>query len=101
MIGRGSTPTIAYRLKDIDPATFTAVYLTIVQNGSVVLERDITTMSISSNVISWELTQEETLKFDETVKSDIQIRAKDMYNRAYVSYHSLENILGINKDGVI
>lgn len=101
MIGRGTTPTIGYIIEDdLDPTTFVVAYLTMVQ-GSTVVEKDITSMHIDNNVIYWELTQEETLLFDDDDYVDIQIRVRTNEGRAYDSMHSRESVLGINKNGVI
>lgn len=61
MIIRGTTPTIKYTFKAIDPATITAAYLTIKKGGEVVIEKDLAAASVGEDSLSWTLTQAETL----------------------------------------
>ena len=101
MIGRGSTPTIEFTLKEINPVSIVVAYLTINQNGVTILEKDITTMERGVKSISWELTQEETLLFDEKANCVCQIRARTADGKAYDSPLGVFKILEILKDGVI
>ena len=58
-IVRWTTPTIKITFDTIDPAEITAAYLTIKTNGSTVVSKDVTTMTVGDGFISWTLTQEE------------------------------------------
>lgn len=58
----GTTPTIAYKFKSIQPSDITVAVLTVIC-GEQTLERDLTTASVTEDGISWTLTQQETLAF--------------------------------------
>lgn len=58
---RGTTPTLIFKYSDITVSDITKAILTISQNGSIVIEKDISTATIGEDSISWELSQEETL----------------------------------------
>lgn len=58
---RGTTPTIKYTFSTVSVSDITAAYLTIVMNGSTLLEKDLTQATIDSDSISWTLTQQESL----------------------------------------
>lgn len=61
MIIRGTTPTIKYTFSYIDPAEITEAYLTIAQDDTTVLEKELSDASVGEDCISWTLTQSETL----------------------------------------
>lgn len=58
---RGTTPTISFQYSDITVSDITKAILSLKQSGQTVIERDLTTATISEDSISWELTQAETL----------------------------------------
>lgn len=58
---RGTTPTIEFTFSEVDPAEIDTAIFTIKQHNEIMIERDLTTAVVGSNVISWTLTQEETL----------------------------------------
>ena len=61
MIIRGTTPTIKYTFRVVDPASITAAYLTIKKGGEIVIEKDLAAASVGEDSLSWTLTQAETL----------------------------------------
>lgn len=61
MIIRGTTPTIKYTFKVVDPASITAAFLTIKKGGEIVIEKDLAAASVGEDSLSWTLTQAETL----------------------------------------
>lgn len=63
VIVKGTTPTIVYTFRAVDPSEFVKAYVTIRQNGSVILEKTLRDAEIGDGKISWTLTQEETLDF--------------------------------------
>ena len=68
---RGSTPTNTFNVNiDLTDAT---VYVTYSQKGQVILEKTNANMTINSDSIVVELTQEDTLKFS-TGDVEVQIR---------------------------
>ena len=61
---RGTTPTIKFTFSTIDSSDITDAFLTINQNDTKVIEKDIDTASIDTGEISWQLTQEECLSLE-------------------------------------
>ena len=61
---KGTTPTIQYIFPDVDVEDITVAFLTIRQAGIDVITRDIHSaeVDIEESMISWTLTQEETLQ---------------------------------------
>lgn len=55
----GTTPTIKYRFNTIDVESITTAYMTIKKDGAVIVKRSDPT--VDENILSWTLTQEETL----------------------------------------
>lgn len=60
-IVKGTTPTIKYTFRIVDPAEFVKAYITIKQNGKIILEKNLRDAETGEGYISWTLTQEETL----------------------------------------
>lgn len=99
---RGTTPTIRYTFRVVDPSNIVAAYLTMKQCGSNVVERDISTMTTGEAYVEWQLTQTETLALlaiDAPV--DIQMRYRTTDGKAYATIHEKEKIVEINKGGEI
>ena len=65
----GTTPSIGFRFHAVDVSGFSAAILTIV-DGEDKLEKDLTaaTVDTENNIITWTLTQAETLAFGDSVK---------------------------------
>lgn len=60
---RGTTPTITFQYSDITVSDLDSAILTLKQSGNTVIQRDISTAVVDTenNILSWVLTQEETL----------------------------------------
>ena len=58
----GTTPTIYFTFRTVEPADITKAVLTIAHKGEILIERDLSTAEVGENTISWTLTQAETLK---------------------------------------
>lgn len=103
MLQRGTTPTIGYGFSKVSVADIVECYLTVMQNGKLLFEKDLSSASvdIDEETISWQLTQEETLAFDEKAKISMQIRYKLTGGEAYASKVVEESVYRILKDGVI
>ena len=71
---RGTTPTHIFTV-DVDLTQATVIYLTYKQGSTTVIERDKTEMTVTSDSITVELTQEETLALNTSNAIQIQIRA--------------------------
>lgn len=73
---RGTTPTIKYTFKTVDPSSLSVAYLTIT-NGKTKLEKDLTTATVGEHDISWKLSQEETLALGEKVTAMLNWKLPD------------------------
>lgn len=99
---RGTTPTIRYTFRVVDPSKIVVAYLTMKQCGSIVVERDISTMTTGTGYVEWQLTQAETLELiSNNAPVDIQLRYRTQDGKAYASNHVKESIIEINKGGEI
>lgn len=60
MIVRGTTPTIRFQFKTVDPREMEAAYLTISQDG-VLIEKGLGEAEAYGDCLEWRLSQAETL----------------------------------------
>ena len=60
-IVKGTTPTLQFSFRSIDPADITTAILTIKRKNTIVLRKELTDAVVGSDSISWTLTQAETL----------------------------------------
>lgn len=99
---RGTTPTHTFRTK-VDLREVDRLYITYSQNGRNVLEKTLEDCTITENTIQTELTQAETLRFDD--RSDapvlVQVRARFPNGRAMASKMIRTTADKILKDGEI
>ena len=70
---RGTTPTITFTLP-FDGGNITALHLCFVQQGEIVLEKDLYACEIKGNTLQVALTEEETLRFDAGAMVEMQLR---------------------------
>lgn len=61
---RGTTPTIRYTFNTVDTSNLTVAKLRLEQ-GNILIEKDLTDGSVGEGYIEWTLSQEETLSFCE------------------------------------
>lgn len=101
MIDRGTTPTIQYNFKVIDPARIVSAYLTLKQDGVLMIEKDLTEATIGENCIFWVLSQEETLSLTEHMQVEYECRYKLNDGSAFKTKKTAEQVGPILKDGVI
>lgn len=99
---RGTTPVIKYRFKVVDVSNIAVAYMTI-KCRFATIERTLADAVIDTenNVLTWKLTQAETLSLPTNGTADIQIRYKLVDNTAggsQICHVPVEKIL---KDGVI
>lgn len=97
---RGTTPTLQITISGLEDIQISKLYLTLKQDSTVIekTEQDVT---IDGNVLSAELTQEDTLAFTANKNVLLQARILSESDTAYAT-----NILSIPagailKDGVI
>jgi len=105
-IRRGSTPYITAIIKDnIDLSDIRAVWLTIAQNGIIVLDKITKDLIINNNRISIRLTQADSLSLEASVSTYIQIRlltdVGEDIEPSYVSQRDFVSVEGVLKDGEI
>lgn len=58
----GTTPTIKYKFRVVDVSTITTAILTVEKNGRNIVKRNMSTATVGEDFLSWDLTQEETLR---------------------------------------
>lgn len=84
---RGTTPTHTFTLR-LDPDVISRVQITYQQYRRIVLVRDTINpedIKMEGNVAVVDLTQEETLLFDENAEVEIQVRVLAQNNKALAS----------------
>lgn len=97
---RGTTPTLKFTLP-FEASTLTAAYISIEQNRRVIVEKSIEDCTLSGNIISVSLTQEETLKMGVSDRTEIQLRVRLVDGSALASQIFTVPTYRILKDGVI
>lgn len=73
VIARGCTPVHSF-IFPFTASEIEVMYITYVQNGELVLEKTKNDCTIGGGFAVVELTQEETLKFEESGRVEMQIR---------------------------
>jgi hypothetical protein len=97
---RGTTPTLQFILP-LDTSQLAEAFVTIAQNGVVVIDKQLSDCECSQNGLTTKLTQEETLKLECDCVSEIQIRARTLDGNAIASNIIRVNTERILRDGVI
>ena len=106
-ITRGTTPTISYKFKVVDPAQIEVAYLTLEQLGADPIEKDLSEATVETDRLTWHLTQKETLNFRAKhglakyppVKMQLRYRLND--GTAHATVISEVELFSIMKDGEI
>ena len=77
-VNRGTTPTIGYRIKNIDVGDISVAYITISQDDAVVIEKsgDDLFIDTDNRIISADLSQADTLKLTDKSICQVQLRFK-------------------------
>ena len=96
----GTTPTLTFTIP-FETSSITALYISFMKAGAVRVEKDISHCTLGEKTISCALTQEETLKFGNEQKIEIQIRAKKTTGEAVASNVMSVMTSKVLKDGVI
>ena len=100
---RGTTPTLVFNLP-FNTKIIKSLYITIRDynlNNSTILEKTLENCEVTETSVSVTLTQEETLKFSNGSKIDVQLRLITNDNVALASQIFTTSIDKILKDGVI
>lgn len=103
MIARGTTPSLQFTFETVDIKNISTAYMTIEQFHRTVIEKDLTAAekSTANNALTWDLTQEETLKLSDRDDIKIQIRYKTIDDNAFISQIYTVKPYEILKEGVI
>lgn len=97
---RGTTPLLEFIIP-FDTSQLAEAFVTLSQNGAVVVDKALTECNCDENRLSVHLTQEETLKLQCDCITEIQIRARTIAGEAVASQIIRERTDRILKDGVI
>jgi hypothetical protein len=97
---RGTTPTLEFVLP-FDTSLLAEAFVTLAQGGTVVVDKSLKDCNCSGDLLTVRLTQEDTLKLDDKINTEIQIRAKTVSGDAIASNITTVDTERILKDGVI
>lgn len=97
---RGTTPLLEF-IFQFDTTELAEAFVTLSQNGEVVLDIPMKDCAVEGNKLSVRLTQEETLKLQGCQTTFIQVRARTVMGEALASQIFAEPTYQILKDGVI
>ena len=100
MIVRGTTPTIRFTFKTIDPREMEAAYLTISQDG-VLIEKGLGEAEAYGDCLEWRLSQAETLSLVADRATKVQCRYRLPDGTAGASKMYAERVYGVVKGGEI
>ena len=99
-ITRGATITNEFTVP-VDLTTAKVLYITYQQSGKTVLEKELEDCTITSDKVTVEFSQEDSLVFRENKPIKIQIRAKLLDDSALVSCVIETTASELLKEGVI
>lgn len=97
---RGTTPTLQF-IMPFSTSQLTEAYVTLSQNGEIVLDKALSDCNCEENKLSVRLTQEETLRLQCDSTTEIQIRARTVDDEALASNIFRVSTGRILKEGVI
>lgn len=97
---RGTTPLLEFEIP-FDTSQLAEAFVTMSQNGAVVLDKALKECSSHGNKLAVRLTQEDTLKLECNCITEIQIRIRTLEGEALASNIIRECTERILKDGVI
>ena len=95
---RGTTPSITVNL-DVDASTVDVLFLTIKQ-GQTIIEKTLADASASGKVVTFPLSQADTLALSTETKALIQVRGR-VGGHAFASAVTPVDVAAIIKDGEI
>lgn len=97
---RGTTPLLEFVIP-FDTSLLAEAFVTLAQNGVVVLEKRLEECQCAAKMLSVRLAQEETLMLKHSIITEIQLRAKTVSGESVASNIFRERTDRILKDGVI
>lgn len=72
---RGTTPTLEFELP-FEASLCSELYITLSQNGEVIVDKSLTDCNCTGNLASVKLSQEDTLKLSDKFNTEIQVKLK-------------------------
>lgn len=98
---RGTTPSITFTITQVRIADIAVAYMTMKQSGQLLLEKDLSEATTGDKMLTWDLSQSETLGIDPQATVSVQLRYRTNAGKAYAS--KIYNVPGyqILKDGEI
>ncbi len=96
---RGTTPTIKLTIQGLSDIDISKIYLTLKQFDTVI-EKDLDSLHINGNILSYTFSQEETLSLSEA-KVELQVRILSKSGVAYATKKMALQVSDILKEGVI
>lgn len=97
---RGTTPTLEFVIP-FDTGQLAEAFVSLSQNETVIIDKPLTECQCNGDKLIVRLTQEETLKLECDIVTEIQIRARTLEGEAIASQIIKVNTERILKDGVI
>lgn len=97
---RGTTPTLEFIIP-FDTGQLAEAFVSLSQNEVVIIDKALTECQCNGDKLIVRLTQEETLKLECDIVTEIQIRARTLEGEAIASQIIKVNTERILKDGVI
>lgn len=97
---RGTTPTLQFTLP-VDTSQMACLYVTIAQEGEVVVEKCLTDCACDKAVVTCKLSQADTLKLKSGVHTEVQVRGRTNSGEALASQVIPVRADRILKDGEI
>lgn len=97
---RGTTPTLEFVIP-FDTGQLAEAFVSLSQNEVVIIDKALTECQCNGDKLIVRLTQEETLKLECDIVTEIQIRARTLEGEAIASQIIKVNTERILKDGVI
>lgn len=97
---RGTTPTLEFVIP-FDTGQLAEAFVSLSQNETVIIDKPLAECQRNGDKLIVRLTQEETLKLECDIVTEIQIRARTLEGEAIASQIIKVNTERILKDGVI
>lgn len=97
---RGTTPLLEFTVP-FNTADLAEAWVTLAQNGEVVVDKQLKDCKVDPNKLSVRLTQEETLRLQASKLTEVQIRVRTIEGEALASNIFAERTDRILKEGVI
>lgn len=97
---RGTTPLLEFILP-FETGDIAEAFITLAQNGEVVINKTLQDCMIDTHKLSVRLTQEETLTLQDDRVVEIQVRVRTVMGEALASNIFVERAGRILNDGVI